>query len=121
MAEFVLEVLDAADAVDAVEVVEAIALSEAWWTRMNMSLSATPTYEVAFEGANDVVTIDCGVVAVIVSRPPVIVCPPMVHIPYTVPTSPSGTVSGPLFIRLKPEREVAACMMFTCEDFKTET
>jgi hypothetical protein len=103
MAKFVLEVLDAADAVDAVEVVEAIALSEAWWTRMNMSLSATPTYEVASEGANDVVTVDCGVVAVIVSRPPVIVCPPMVHIPYTVPTSPSGMVSSQPLVGVKTE------------------
>ena len=29
-------------------------------------------------------------------------------------------VSGPLFVRLKPEREVAVGMMFTCKDFKTE-
>lgn len=87
-AVFVLDVLDA-DALSP-DVVEAIVVPEAWWTRMNMSLIATPTYEVASEGANEVVTVDSGVVPVIVSRAPVIVCPPMVHVPKTVPTSPSG-------------------------------
>jgi hypothetical protein len=57
---------------------------------MNMSLTATPTYEVASEGGNEVVTVDSGAVAVIVSRPPVMVCPAMVHVPFTMPTSPSG-------------------------------
>jgi len=93
-AAFVLEVLDAA---------EAIAISEAWWTRMNMSLNATPTYEVASEGANEVVTVDSGDVAVIVSRPPVIVCPPMVHVPFTVPTSPSGMMSSQPPVGVKTE------------------
>jgi hypothetical protein len=46
-----------------------------------MSLTATPTYEVAFEGANEVVTVDSGDVAVIVYRSPVIVSPLMVHVP----------------------------------------
>lgn len=72
------------------DVVEAFAASEAWWTRMNISLIAAPTYEVASEGANEVVTVDTGDVDLIVSRAAVIVCPPMVHVPYTVPTSPSG-------------------------------
>jgi hypothetical protein len=29
-------------------------------------------------------------------------------------------VSGPLFVKLQPEREVAVGMIFTCEDFETE-
>ena len=80
-AAFVLEVLDA---------VGAVVVSEAWWTRRNMSLTATPTNEVACEGENEVVTIDIGVVPVIVSKIPVIICPPIVHVPNTVPISPSG-------------------------------
>jgi hypothetical protein len=95
-----LEVLDAVEVLDAIE---AIALSEAWWTRMNMSLTATPTYEVASEGANDVVTVDSGDVAVIVSRPSVTVCPPMVHVPYTVPRSPSGKLKSQPPVGVKTE------------------
>ena len=78
---FVLEVLDA-------DAVEATAVSEAWWTRVNMSLTATPTYEVASEGAKVVITVCSGNVPVIVSTAPVIVCPSMVHVPFTIPTSP---------------------------------
>jgi hypothetical protein len=57
---------------------------------MYASLTATPTYEVASDGANEVVPVNYGDVAVKVSRPPVTVSPPMVHVPYTVPMSPSG-------------------------------
>jgi hypothetical protein len=44
-AEFFLEVLGD---------VEAITVSEAWCTRMYKPSTATPTYELASEGANDV-------------------------------------------------------------------
>lgn len=74
-AALVLEGLDAVDAVDAV--------SEAWWTRMNISLTATPTSVVASVGANEVVLVDIGIVPVIISRLPVIVTPPIVHVPDT--------------------------------------
>ena len=75
---------------EALDGVKAVTVSEAWWTRIYKPSTATPTYELASEGANDVVIVDSGVVAVMVSRPPVIVCPPMVHVPLTVPRSPSG-------------------------------
>lgn len=82
-AEFRCDVLDA---------VEAVTVSEAWWTNMYKPSTATPTYELTSDGANDVVTVDTGVVAVMVNRPPVIVCPPMVQVPLTVPMSPSGMI-----------------------------
>jgi len=87
-AAFVSDVLDAD--VLCPDAVEAFMVSEAWWTRMNMSLNATPTYEVASEGAIEVVIVCSGAVAVTVSRAPVSVCPPMVHVPNMVPMSPVG-------------------------------
>jgi hypothetical protein len=93
-AEFFLEVLDA---------VEAVTVSEAWWTRINMPEIATPMYELASEGANDVVSDENGVVAVMVIRPPVIVCPPRVHVPLTVPRSPSGIICAQPPVGVKAE------------------
>ena len=60
---------------------------------MNMSSTATPIYEVALEGAKEVVTVNCGDLGVSVSKNPVIVSPPIVHVPETLPTSLSGTAS----------------------------
>lgn len=59
---------------------------------MNISVAATPTNEVASEGANTVDLVEIGVVAVMVSSPAVTVCPPMVHVPNTVPMSPLGMI-----------------------------
>jgi hypothetical protein len=83
-----LEVLEAEAPVT--EASEALATSEAWWTKMNMSLIATPIYEVASEGAKEVVIVDSGDVAAIVSRSPVTVCSPKVHVPDTMPKSPGA-------------------------------
>lgn len=71
---------------------------------MYIPSTATPTYEVASAGENDVATDETGVVAVMVSMPPVIVCWPMVHVPLTVPTSPDGTTSPQPLVGAKTER-----------------
>lgn len=55
-----------------------------------MSLTATPTYEVAAEGANEVDTVGNGDVPVIVSRAPVVSSPLMVHVLSIILISPSG-------------------------------
>lgn len=94
MATFVLEVLDAA---------EAAAVSEAWWTRMNISLTATPTYAVASEGANETVSVDSGDVPVMLSMALVIVPSPMVHVPYTLPTSLWGKITLQPLVGVKTE------------------
>lgn len=83
-AEFGLEVV--------VDAAPPFPVSEAWWTKMNISVAATPTYEVASEGANTVVLVEIGVVAVMVSSSAVTVCPPMVHVPNTAPTSSLGMI-----------------------------
>jgi hypothetical protein len=88
---------------EVLEAVEAPTVSDAWWTRTNMSLTATPTYEVASEGANEVVTVINGDVAVIVFRSPVIVSPLMVHVPSTTPTSSLGITSSQPPVGVKTE------------------
>lgn len=55
---------------------------------MYISLTATPTSLVASEGANLVVLVDSGIVPVIISRSPVIVCLPTVHVPDVASRSP---------------------------------
>lgn len=74
----------------AVEADEAIVASEAWCTKRYMFSTATPTNLVASPGENVVVDVDIGAVPVIEIRAPVIACPPIVHVPETVPTSTGG-------------------------------
>ena len=76
--------------VDVSDVLDAFAVSEVWYTKVDMSLTATPTYEVAAEGANEVDTVGNGDVPVIVSRAPVVFSPLMVHVLSIILISPSG-------------------------------
>jgi hypothetical protein len=70
--------------------VEVLAVSEARWTKRYMFSTATPMTLLASEGENEVVDVDIGTVPVTESRPPLTVCPAIVHIPETVSRSPGG-------------------------------
>jgi hypothetical protein len=70
---------------------------------MYISLTAPPTSLVASEGANLVVLVDSGIVPVIISRSPVIVCPPTVHVPDVASRSPQGMMCWQPLVGLKTD------------------
>jgi hypothetical protein len=94
IAPFGFEVLDAA---------EPVAVSEAWWTSKNISVYATPMSELASEGAFEIVSVNTGVVPVIVPMAAVIVWVPTVHVPYTLPTSLVGIKALQPLVGVKTE------------------
>ena len=70
---------------------------------MNISLTAAPASVVASVGANEVVLVDIGIVPVMANRSPVIVSPPIVHVPDTLLTSLPGKMRWQPAVGVKAE------------------
>lgn len=129
-AAFVLAVLDA---------IEAVETSEAWWTRMYASLTARYTIIMlsvgllpAAEEAIDRKIEPEGLQSAGGSGSGSHCAPHTERAGFVAAASKvtkavehdagavNVVVSGLMFIRLRPEREVAVGMMFACKDFETE-